>query len=99
VRFTGPACPQRHLKAAAALGADVSDLSPDAAGDVLADRVIHFMKLMDMPNGLQEVGFGRDDIPALVAGTLPQHRVTKLSPRPADEAALTTLFEQSLQIW
>jgi hydroxyacid-oxoacid transhydrogenase len=99
VRFTASACPARHLRAAAALGADVSDVSPDAAGDVLADRVIHFMKLMDMPNGLQEVGYTPDDIPALVAGTLPQHRVTKLSPRPADAAALATLFEQSLKIW
>ncbi|HIK92360.1 MAG TPA: iron-containing alcohol dehydrogenase [Planctomycetes bacterium] len=99
VKFTAPACPERHLRAAAALGADVADVSAEAAGDVLSDRVIHFMKLMNMPNGLQDVGYTADDIPALVQGTLPQHRVTKLSPRPADGAALTTLFEQSLNIW
>jgi len=57
------------------------------------------MRLMKMPNGLQAVSYQSSDIPALVAGTLPQHRVTKLSPRPADEAALTKLFQQSLTIW
>lgn len=99
VRFTAPACPDRHLQAAAALGADVSDASPQDAGQILADRVIHFMQLMKMPNGLSAVGYTVDDIPALVAGTLPQHRVTKLSPRPADEQDLTSLFRQSLSIW
>ena len=99
VRFTAPACPDRHLQAAAALGADVSDASAEDAGDILADRVIHFMKLMNVPDGLRAVGYTEDDIPALVAGTLPQHRVTKLSPRPAAEAELTSLFHQSLSIW
>ena len=99
VRFTAPACPERHLRAAAALGADVQGAAPADAGNILADRVIHFMRLMEMPNGLQAVGYTKDEIPALVAGTLPQHRVTKLSPRPADEAALTSLFEESLTIW
>ncbi len=99
VRFTAPACPERHLRAAAALGADVTGATTDDAGEILAKRVIHFMKLLDMPNGLAAVGYTEADIPALVAGTLPQHRVTKLSPRPADESALTSLFQQSLRIW
>ncbi len=98
-RFTSPACPQRHLRAAAALGADVAGVAEDSAGDVLADRIIHFMKLMQMPNGLSELGYTEADIPSLVAGTLPQHRITKLSPRPADEADLTMLFQQSMKIW
>ena len=42
---------------------------------------------------------GNLEIPALVDGTLPQHRVTKLSPRPAERPELTTLFEESMQIW
>ncbi len=50
-------------------------------------------------NGLAAVGFTPDDIPALVKGTLPQHRVTKLSPRPATETDLAALFLDSMQIW
>jgi hydroxyacid-oxoacid transhydrogenase len=57
------------------------------------------MRHLDMPNGLAAVGYTEADIPALVEGTLPQHRVTKLSPRPAGEAELTKLFRESLTIW
>jgi hydroxyacid-oxoacid transhydrogenase len=99
VRFTSCADPERHLRAAAALGADVSRAAPDEAGEVLAERVIHFMRTLDIPNGLAAVGYTTDDIPALVEGTLPQHRVTKLSPRPAEREELTALFEQSMTIW
>lgn len=99
VRFTSPSDPQRHLRAAAALGADPADAPPEAAGEILADRVMHFMKLTDMPNGLSAVGYTADDIPALVKGTLPQHRVTKLSPIEAGELELTKLFEDSMQVW
>jgi hydroxyacid-oxoacid transhydrogenase len=99
VHFTAPACPERHLRAARALGADVSHASPADAGTILADRVIDFMKRLKMPNGLSAVGYTAADIPALVQGTLPQHRVTKLSPRPAGEAELAELFRRSLTIW
>ena len=45
------------------------------------------------------VGFTNDDVPALVEGTLPQHRVTKLSPRPAGEEELTALFLDAMTAW
>lgn len=99
VRFTAPACPERHLRAAQALGADVSQARPADAGPILADRVIAFMRQLKMPNGLAAVGYTEADIPALVQGTLPQHRVTKLSPRPAGEAELASLFAESLRVW
>ena len=99
VRFTAPASPERHLRAAAALGADIARASAEDAGAILADRVIHFMRILDVPNGLGAVGYTTADIPALVEGTLPQHRVTKLSPRPANESDLTSLFEASMTIW
>ncbi len=99
VRFTAPTSPQRHLRAAEALGVDTRGADPDAAGDILADCVIEFMRKLDMPNGLAAVGYAETDIPALVQGTLPQHRVTKLSPRPAGEAELDALFHDSLKIW
>jgi hydroxyacid-oxoacid transhydrogenase len=99
VRFTAPVDPTRHLRAAQALGADIRDAGPEDAGDVLAERVIWFMRRLAMPSGLQAVGFTEEDIPKLVAGTLPQHRVTKLSPRPAGEKELTDLFRGSMRIW
>jgi hydroxyacid-oxoacid transhydrogenase len=98
-RFTAPACPARHLEAASALGCQVEPDMEDDAGDILAERVIHFMRELNIPNGLHAVGYSESDIPALVEGTLPQHRVTKLSPRPADAADLTQLFHDSLVIW
>jgi len=66
---------------------------------VLADCIIAYMRDLDMPNGLRAVGFDSGDIPALVEGTLPQHRVTKLSPKPAGELELTALFEDAMQYW
>lgn len=98
-RFTGPAAPERHLQAAGFMGADVARADPADAGEILADELVKFMRSLNVPNGLSAVGYGRDDIPALVEGTLPQHRVTKLSPRPAGREELAQLFEQSLVIW
>ena len=99
VRFTAATSPERHLRAAAALGADANNTAPEDAGDLLAETVITYMRSLNMPNGLSAVGYTQADIPGLVQGTLPQHRVTKLSPRPADEADLTQLFQASMTIW
>jgi hydroxyacid-oxoacid transhydrogenase len=99
VRFTAPACPDRHLRAAQALGAEIDGVPLEDAGDVLAAEVIRFMQQLGMPSGLAAVGYSDADIPALVEGTLPQHRVTKLSPIEAGPDELTQLFSDSLTIW
>ena len=98
-RFTAPANHVRHLEAAAALGADVTGVQAADAGRVLADRITWFMRELNVPNGLRAIGYSSSDIPALVEGTLPQHRVTKLSPRPAGPEELSTLFEEAMVAW
>ncbi|MGA8728368.1 MAG: hydroxyacid-oxoacid transhydrogenase [Terracidiphilus sp.] len=95
-RFTASANPQRHLEAADALGANVSRVLPADAGKVLADRITWFIERLKLPNGLLALGYTSSDIPALVEGTLPQHRVTKLSPRQAGSEELARLFEDAL---
>lgn len=95
-RFTASANPERHLQAAAALGASVDGVAPADAGKLLADRITWFMERLGVPNGLKAVGYTSADIPALVEGTLPQHRVTKLSPRPAAPDELARLFEDAM---
>jgi len=94
-RFTASANPQRHLEAAAALGADATG-SPADAGRILAERITWFIQRLKLPNGLRALGYTTSEIPALVEGTLPQHRVTKLSPRPAGPEELGRLFEDAL---
>ncbi len=98
-RWTAPAEPQRHLQAAALMGADVSGVGPDDAGEATANAIIDLMRRTGMPNGLSGVGYTPADIDILVRGTLPQHRVTKLSPRPFDEADLRGMFESAMRYW
>jgi hydroxyacid-oxoacid transhydrogenase len=98
-RFTAPANPERHWRAASLLGADVDNAGEAEGGELLAQAVVRIMRATGMPNGLSAVGFTPDDVDALVQGTLPQHRVTKLSPRPAGEADLKQLFLDSMRCW
>ena len=98
-RFTSGACAERHARAAEALGAEASRYPAEDAGKVLADRITWYMQKLDVPNGLRDVGYGAADIPGLVEGTLPQHRVTKLSPRAAGPEELGRLFEESMRAW
>jgi hydroxyacid-oxoacid transhydrogenase len=98
-RFTAPADPARHLYAVQLLGVDVSDAAPEDAGELLFARLVDLMRQTGVPNGLRGVGYGPGDVPQLVAGTLPQHRVTKLSPRPFDETDLEQLFLDSMSYW
>jgi hydroxyacid-oxoacid transhydrogenase len=95
-RFTASANPARHLQAGDALGADVSRARPEDAGKILADRITWFMQRLNVPNGLRAIGYSSSDVPALVDGTLPQHRVTKLAPRAAGPAELARLFEEAM---
>lgn len=98
-RFTAPANPELHLYAAELMGVDISNAKPEEAGDILAKAIIDLMRRVGMPNGLSAVGFSSDDVDKLVEGTLPQHRVTKLSPRPAEAEDLRQLFLDSLKLW
>jgi hydroxyacid-oxoacid transhydrogenase len=81
------------------MGVDVSEATLEDAGELLAGAIVDLMRKTGMPNGLGAVGYGPNDVEQLVAGTLPQHRVTKLSPRPADAEDLRQLFSESLTCW
>ena len=98
-RFTAPADPERHRLAAELMGLDASGTRTDEVGDLLAGALIAFMQKAGMPNGLAAVGYGPQDVDQLVAGTLPQHTVTKLSPRPASAEDLRQLFLESMTLW
>ncbi len=97
-RFTGPACPERHLQAAEALGAQTADVNRDA-GHILADRVIDMMRATGMPNGISALGYGAADIPALTDKAWPQKRVIDNAPLHISKDQLAELFKGALSYW
>ncbi len=98
-RYTASVNPERHLNAAKLMGVDTSNVKPEDAGEILADAIIDLMRQSRIPSGLSAVGFGPDDAEKLVAGTVSQHRLTKISPRPVDEASLKELFLNAMSYW
>ena len=98
-RFTATAAPQRHLYAAQLMGADVAGARLEDAGTILVDTIAALMRRTGMPNGLSAIGYGPDDVAQLVAGTLAQQRLTRLSPRPVDAESLRGMFLDAMTIW
>ena len=98
-RWTSAANPERHLEAARLLGADTAGASSADSGEVLATALIDLMRAIDMPNGLNGVGITDGDLDVLVQGTLPQGRLTRLSPRPAAPEDYRSMFAASMSIW
>ena len=98
-RFTASTNPELHLHAASLMGVDTRGASPEDAGELVAQALVGMMRQTGMPNGLHDLGYTEADIDQLVEGTLPQHRVTKLSPRPASAEDLRQLFLDSMRCW
>lgn len=98
-RFTAPAAPERHLRAAEALGADVTGAGPEDAGTLLADRLIALMRATGIPNGVGGVGYSEADLPELVKGAAAQPRLLVNAPRQTGEAELAELFRDAMRYW
>jgi hydroxyacid-oxoacid transhydrogenase len=98
-RFTGPAAPAAHLRAAEALGADTRGASPEDGGDLLATRLIAMMRATGLPNGLSALGYGEADIPGLVTGASAQQRLLTIAPRPVSDEDLRGLYRDAMRYW
>ncbi|KAF5321990.1 hypothetical protein D9619_000937 [Psilocybe cf. subviscida] len=108
-QFTAPSSPDRHRQALAIFnGTTVSDPNiariPDAeVGNYLYEAIARFLDGLGVPRGLKAIGYGRNDIEKLVAGTLPQRRVLDLAPGIGDVIGsdgrehLTRIMERSFE--
>jgi hydroxyacid-oxoacid transhydrogenase len=98
-RFTSPASPQRHLEAAAALGAEVAGARPEDAGEILAQAFISLMRDTDLPNGIAGLGYDAADVPALAEGAYAQQRLLGMAPRSVSRSDLEGLYRDALRYW
>ncbi|WP_436638662.1 hydroxyacid-oxoacid transhydrogenase [Microbaculum sp. FT89] len=95
-RFTYDSAPEKHIRAAELLtGAPVADPGPES----LPDALIALMRQVGAPSGIAELGYGEDDIPAIIDGALKQQRLLVLAPKAPDRSDLETILRQSLKNW
>ncbi len=98
-RWTASACADRHLEAAAHLGADVRGAAPEDAGKILAEHLAGLMRAADVPNGIGGVAYGIADLDALAERAALQKRLCDNAPRPVTTGDLRTLFEGAIACW
>ena len=98
-RKTGPACPERHWKAADAMGADLTDKNMEDGGEILADQIIKMMRDTGIPNGLSGVGYSMSDLDALTDRSFAQKRLIDNGPLPVARNELKELFHDAMSYW
>jgi alcohol dehydrogenase class IV len=89
--------PERHLEAAALLGADARGADVRDGGPLLAARVVELSRAIAVPDGIGGVGYTAADVDDLIAGTLPQQRLLANAPCEVDASCLRDLFTDALR--
>ena len=86
-----------HRQPTAGISIPSEQAMREQPGDALANEILELMHLLNVPLGIRTLGYSESDIDELAYGTLPQHRVTKLSPRqPVEFNELQQLFRDAL---
>jgi alcohol dehydrogenase class IV len=98
-RFTYSSAPERHLRAAQLMGVDVNGLSEAQRREALPQALIALMRDIGIPNGIDAVGYGEDDLPALIDGTLKQPRLLAGAPRTIGAQELDWILRDSVRYW
>lgn len=98
-RWTASTNPERHLEAAALLGADTVGARGVDSGEILSARLSKMMMDCELPNGISGVGYQEHHVPALSEGAFVQQRLLQNAPRPIDRSDLANLFRDAMTCW
>ena len=98
-RWTYPVSPERHLRAAQLLGANVNGLTSAEMSELLPRTLLSLMSDTGIPNGLAALGYGEEDVSALIDGTLKQQRLLVNSPRDVGAEELQHVIHHSFEYW
>ncbi len=94
--FTYPTSPQRHLRAAELLGANLAGSSRRNGADVLPQILVELLGATSGPHGIDTFGYHAKDVPALVEGARKQQRLLSCCPREVSPEDLDRIFHASL---
>jgi len=95
-RFTYEAMPARHHDVAELL---TGARDEQAGAEALPNALRALMRDVGAPRGIAELGYGDDDLPALVDGALKQQRLLAVAPREPRAEDLRAILTASLENW
>ena len=98
-RYLAEGAPERHLEAAGYLDADLTDSTPDDAGEIVANRIVELMKATSAPNGLSGVGFNLGDVKAMAASSIRQSRAIANAPKVANQSDMESIYANAISYW
>lgn len=98
-KFTAPASPEKHTRAAELLGAKTEGMSTWEVATAISDALASLMRDINIPNGIGALGYTEKDVPALVEGTIKQQRLLVGSPRAVGKKELEQIFRDSMEYW
>jgi len=99
LEFLEPVVPERLAKIASLLGEKTDGLSIMEAASMAKEALVKFLKDLNMPSGLVDVGFDEKDIPELAKSALENQRLLIGSVRPVKEDDLIYIYKKSLHNW
>ena len=95
-RWSARTSPERHLEAAAALGAQTRGARPEDAGEIIASVLERMLRETKLPASLDSLGYAENDVPALVKATALQRRLLDNAPCDTREPELSALFHAAM---
>lgn len=98
-KYLSVGAPQRHLDAAAFLGAHTADANSDDAGELVEKRLIEMMRASHLPNGLSGVGFTAEQVKALSNSSIRQSRAIANAPRETNLVDMENIYSNALSYW
>ncbi len=98
-RYTAEAAPERHLEAAMYLKSNTNGAESKDSGEILSTRIIELMREVNIPNGLQGVGFSEQDIKNLSESSIRQTRAIGNSPRETNMVDIENIYSDALSYW
>ena len=98
-RWTYPASPERHPRAAQLLGGNVHGLTTTQMPEALPRTLLSLMHDTGIANDLDALGYAETDGSTLIDGTLKQQRLLVNCPRAVGAEELRHVIGQSFKYW
>lgn len=95
-RYLSRVCPQRLRQAAMALGIEANNAIDSDLGELVAQKILRWMKLARVPMGLYQIGYHHGDLGALTEGAFAQQRLVNNAPCTITKENILELFEGAM---